>query len=410
VDSQNRWRKVECINLIASENVTSPAVDRVYASDFSHRYAEGDPWKRYYNGTKYIDELEEYTSSLASETFEAKHVTVQPVSGTVANFAAIAMFTQPGNNVLTNATAGGGHISHNQWGAAGILGTNVINFPLAEDGFHLDIDGTKKVIKNKWISARNPLTTLIFGCSLFLFPQSMKELAEDAHAQGMHVIYDAAHVLGLIAGKRFQDPLREGADVVTASTHKTLFGPQGGIIFSNMPDEEWKRCKRSVFPGAVSNHHLHRIPALGMALLEHKEFGKDYAAQVIKNAKAFAQYLHDEGFKVAAEQFGFTESHQVALDVSQSGGGAVVANMLEDSNIIANKNLMPWEVTSFKTLSNPAGIRIGVQEMTRWGMKEGDFAELAKLFRKIVMENANMKNEVVKFRSGFQKVNYSFPV
>ena len=408
VSSQNTWRKKECINLIASENVTSPSVDNVYSSDFSHRYAEGDPRKRYYNGTKYIDELEEYATSLASDLFNSTHANLQPISGTVANFAAISMFTSPGDTVITNATTAGGHISHNQSGAAGILGTNVVNFPITEDGFHIDVDKAKKLIDKKWVGARSKLSLLLFGCSLYLFPQPVKELAEDAHNSGIRVVYDAAHILGLIAGKRFQDPLREGADVVTGSTHKTFFGPQGGIILSNIDDKEWKRCKSSVFPGVVSNHHLHRIPALAIAMLEHKAFGQDYADQVIRNAKIFAQSLSGEGFNVAAEKFGFTESHQVAVDVGKLGGGLSVANKLEENNIIVNKNLMPWETISFSTLSNPSGIRIGVQEMTRWGMKGDDFKELAKIFRGILIDGKLMKKEVGEFRSRFQKINYAF--
>jgi len=408
VDSQNKWRRRECINLIASENVTSQAVDEVYNSDFSHRYAEGDPWKRYYNGTKYIDELEEYTNKLASDLFEAKHVNLQPISGTVANLAAFSMFTRPGDMVLTNGTAAGGHISHNSWGAAGILGTNVMNFPATEDGFHIDVDETRKMIANKWVNVRNHLTTIMFGCSLFLFPQPVRELSEDAHNAGLRIVYDAAHVFGLIAGQKFQDPLKEGVDVVTASTHKTFFGPQGGIVLSNMEDKDWRRCKGTIFPGVVSNHHLHRIPALAVALLEHKAFGQAYADQTIKNARVFAESLHDEGFKIAAERFGFTKSHQLAIDVTPQGGGAASANKLEENNIIVNKNIMPWETISFKILANPSSIRIGVQEMTRWGMKEDDFKELASIFRKILIENKDVKKEVLEFRSRFQTVKYTF--
>jgi len=408
ISSQNNWRKKECINLIASENVTSPAVAAAYNSDFSHRYAEGDPWKRYYNGTRYIDELEEYANKLALDLFEAEHVTLQPISGTVANLAAFSMFTRPGDMVLTNGTAAGGHISHNPWGAAGILGTNVMNFPTTEEGFHIDIDKTRKIIENKWVNVRNHLTTIMFGCSFFLFPQPIKELSEDAHNSGLRVIYDAAHVFGLIAGKRFQDPLREGADVITASTHKTFFGPQGGIILSNMDEKDWRRCKGTIFPGVVSNHHLHRIPALAIAILEHKKFGQEYADQVIKNARAFAEALSEEGFRVAAEKYGFTKSHQVAVDMTAQGGGSSVANKLEENNIIVNKNIMPWEIISFKTLTNPSGIRIGVQEMTRWGMKEDDFKELAKVFKSILLEGKDMKKEVKELRSRFQTINYTF--
>jgi glycine hydroxymethyltransferase len=410
VEAQDKWRKHECLNMIASENVTSPLVDNAYNNDFSHRYAEGTPGKRYYNGTKYIDELEDYATKLAENLFHARHANLQLVSGTVANIAAFAMFTRPGDMVLTNATTAGGHISHNAWGAAGVLGLNAVSFPITEDGFHIDVDASKKQLENKWSAARSHLTSVMLGCSLFLFPQPVHELSESAHENNIKVVYDAAHVLGLVAGGQFQDPLREGdgADLVTASTHKTFFGPQGGILLTNMPDKEWQRCRGSVFPGVVSNHHLHRIPALAIALLEHEEFGAEYAKQVVKNAKALAQALHDQGFRVCCEQFGFTQSHQVAVDVSELGGGKSVADKLEESNIIVNKNLLPSDKITYSTLQNPSGLRLGVQELTRWGMKEGEMQAVAKLFKKVAVEGKSVKNEVIALRKQFDEVQYTF--
>lgn len=408
VEAQNKWRKRECLNLIASENITSPLVDAAYNSDFSHRYAEGQPGKRYYNGTKYIDELESLAEELAKKLFDARHVNLQPVSGTVANIAAFSMFTRPGDMVLTNATAKGGHISHNAWGAAGILGLNAVSLPTTEDGFHVDVDAAKKLLENKWSAARSHLTAVMLGCSLFLFPQPVREISEAAYANKIRVIFDAAHVLGLVAGGEFQNPLRDDADLVTASTHKTFFGPQGGIILTNMCDEEWQRCRGSVFPGTVSNHHLHRIPALAVALLEHLEFGADYAKQTIKNAGALAQALHEQGFRVCCEEFGFTQSHQIALDVSSRGGGKAVADKLEENNIITNKNLLPCDKITYATLQNPSGLRLGVQELTRWGMKEGEMQAVAELFKKAVFEGRNVKDEVLALRKEFSEVCYTF--
>lgn len=405
VAAQNKWRKTECINLIASENVTSPLVDAVYNSDFSHRYAEGDPYKRYYNGTQYIDEIEQEANELAKKVFDAKNVDLRVISGTVANIATFSAFIRHGDMVLTNSTQGGGHISHNFYGAVGMLGGQQIPFPITEDGYHIDADKTKKLIEQKQGNIRNHLSTAIFGCSMYLFPQPVKEIAPTAKANGMRVIYDAAHVLGLVAAKEFQDPLREGAEIVTASTHKTFFGPQGGIIFNNLDSAFWEKMRSLVFPGVTSNHHLHRIPAMLIAMLEFEKHGKDYARQVRKNAKAFAVALNENGFEVQGEQFGFTESHQVVVDVAALGGGTECANKLEVSNIICNKNLLPSDKLS--AVQNPSGIRLGVQEMTRWGCKEGEMKEIAGLFKEVLFDGKKARDKTIEFRKRFHEVQYT---
>jgi len=406
VRNQNQWRKKECINLIASENVTSPLVDAVYQSDFSHRYAEGEPGKRFYNGVKYVDEIEPICNDLAKKLFGAKMANCQTVSATVANMAMVRMFTQPTSTVMSNSASGGGHISHNKMGAVGLSGCNQVSFPTTEDGYHIDVDAAKKTIEKTGKDLRNRFSLAIFGCSMFLFPQPVKELAPVIKDQGATVAYDAAHVLGLVAGKKFQQPLAEGADIMVSSTHKTFFGPQGGLMLANMEEDQWKRYRPYVFPGVLSNYHLHRFPALAIAFAEMLEFGEAYATQVTKNAKSFAAALAKEGFAVQAEQFGYTQSHQVMVDMTPQGGGKQAANKLEESNIILNFNLLPFDAGS--KVANPSGVRIGVQEMTRWGMKEGDFDELAVLFRKALIEDKNCKDEVLALRGKFQKVQYTF--
>jgi len=406
VRNQNQWRKKECINLIASENVTSPLVDAAYQSDFSHRYAEGEPGKRFYNGIKYADEIETICNNLAKELFHAKMANCQLISGTVSNMAMVRMFTQPTSTVISNSASGGGHISHNKMGAVGLMGNNQISFPITEDGYHLDVDASKKLIERTGKDIRNRFSLAIFGCSMFLFPQPVKELAPVIKAQGATVVYDAAHVLGLVAGKKFQQPLAEGADMMVSSTHKTFFGPQGGIMLANMDEDQWKRYRPYVFPGVLSNYHVHRFPALAIAFAEMLEFGEAYATQVTKNAKSFAAALAKEGFKVQAEEFGYTESHQTVVDMTPQGGGKQAANVLEESNIILNFNLLPFDAGN--KVANPSGVRIGVQEMTRWGMKEGDFDELAVIFRKVLMENKNCKDDVIALRNRFKAVQYTF--
>src|SRR5256886_2430293 len=212
----------------------------------------------------------------------------------------------------------------------------------------------------------------------------------------------------LISGGQFQDPLHEGADVLTGSTHKTLPGPQHGILLSDSEDEKFiKRLQRAVFPGVVSNHHLHAMAALGITLAEFLEFGRDYAAQIVRNSKALAQALHERGIKVLAEKLGFTESHAVALDVAAFGGGAKVATDLEKANIITNKNLLPWDTSSVK----PSGIRLGTQELTRLGMRESEMDEVADLFARVAVKHEpadKVASDVGAMRTEFNTVQYCF--
>ena len=359
VENQNEWRS-STINLIASENVMSKRARRLMGSDFCHRYAEGHPGERYYQGTEIIDEIESRVKQHLKSLLDCEHLEVRPVSGTVANDTVFSRYIRPGDIVMVNSTSGGGHISHHRHGSVGKYSSNIINFPLMPDGYHIDVKETINILE------RVPVKVLIMGKSLYLFPDPVKELAPLCRDKGIALIYDAAHVLGLIAGKRFPDPLKEGADVVIASTHKTFFGSQRGIIYSNMKDTDWIKIDKGAFPGSSSNHHLDTLVSLAMTTFEFIVFGEAYADQVVRNAKILAGALEKRGFTVEGKEFGYTQSHQVALNVKDLGGGDEAARVLKDNNIICNMNLLPFDPLSKAT--NPSGVRIGVQEMTRVGM------------------------------------------
>jgi glycine hydroxymethyltransferase len=213
-------------------------------------------------------------------------------------------------------------------------------------------------------------------------------------------------VLGLVAGGQFQDPLGEGASIVTGSTHKTFYGSQRGVILSNLDEEEWRKIDKGAFPGSSSNHHLETLVALTFATYEMREFGAEYARQVVANAKHFARKLFDFGFMVQGEQFGFTETHQVAIDMTELGGGESAARNLKDNRIIVNMNLLPFEPLDHAT--SPSGIRLGVQEMTRVGMREPEMERIAELFKRCLMEKKFVGDDVKEFRAKFQEVGYSF--
>jgi glycine hydroxymethyltransferase len=403
VEKQNLWRSCECINLIASENRMSPLAEKVYMSDFMHRYAEGSPFKRYYQGAKYIDPLEADATELAKQLFSVKQAELRVISGGSANMAAFSALGKPGDVLMSPGLAGGSHISHEKFGVAGILGYRVEHAEFDEEAYNIDIDASVRKIREM----KPNVVTL--GGSVILFPHPVKEFREACDEVGARLLYDGAHVLGLIAGGQFQDPLHEGAEILTSSTHKTFPGPQGGVILGNTDDETWKKLQFKVFPGLISNHHLHRIPAMAMTMLEMAEFGRGYAAQTVKNAQALGQSMHELGFRVLAEKHGFTKSHQILVDVRDNGGGTEVSVNLEKANIILNKNILAWD--SDDSAANPSGLRIGVQEMTRLGMKVSEMQEIARLMKHVVIDRKPpeaVAKEVVEFRKPFQETHYCF--
>jgi len=238
----------------------------------------------------------------------------------------------------------------------------------------IDVDKTKKKLKDLEKSKKLPKIAM-FGGSLFLFPHPVKELASILKSYGIHINYDAAHVAGLIAGNQFQDPIREGADTITMSTHKTLFGPQGGLVLGFNKHAEV--IKKAMFPGLTSSHHIHHMAAKAITFAEALEFGKDYAKQVIKNAKTLAEGLSDAGFNVLGEKRGFTESHQIAVNVLEYSDGGKVEAELEKANIIVNRQLIPGDIKAGRNYFHPGGIRLGVSEITRIGMKQSEMKEIA---------------------------------
>jgi glycine hydroxymethyltransferase len=411
LEEHHKWLQ-ESIPLIASENVASPAVRETLASDFGHRYAEGWPGERVYAGCVYIDQVELLCIDLMEKLFAAEFVDVRPISGVVANLVVYTAFTQPDDVMMALPIPCGGHITTGKkelGGTAGaVRGLDVQYLALDYKELNIDVDKTKERVRRLADEGKSP-TLVMFGASVFPFPHPIRELADMFHSMGTTVGYDAAHVAGLIAGKTFQDPLREGADVVSLSTHKTFFGPQHGGILS------WNRhadaLKKATFPGMVSNHHLHALAGVTVACAEMQEFGREYARQVVRNAKALAQALYERGFKVLAEHKGFTESHVVLVDVTEQGDGGTIEETLEKANLIINRNLLPWDIKEGRHFMHPGGIRLGTSEVTRLGMKENEVAEVADFVKRAIIDKEDpnrVKRDVADFRKEYQKVHYCF--
>jgi glycine hydroxymethyltransferase len=396
------WRR-ECINLIASENVVSPAVRAALSSDFEGRYAEGRPGKRYYQGAWMFDEIEIIGQELTKRLFECDNADLMPISGVVANLATLMSLSKYGDRIMSLSLQDGAHISQTNISAAGILGLKSTYLPFDREEMNIDAERAKKdIIKTK------PKLVIVAG-SVYLFPHPVAELKEACEVVGARMMYDGAHVAGLIAGKAFPNPLKEGCDVVTFSSHKTFPGPQGGMMLYNdsVGEDTKKRLRSSVFPKLISSHHLHHVVGKAIAAAEMLEFGKDYAKQIVSNAKTLAAALYGEGIEVLGKKNGFTRSHQVLVDVGEFGGGANVVENLEKANIITSKQLLPGGAD----VENPKGIRLGTQELTRIGMKEKDMDTVADFISRIAVkgeEPEQVRLDVIRFKKKFNKVHYCF--
>lgn len=392
------------LGMIASENIVSPMVQKVVCSDLHGRYAEGLPGKRYYQGCDDFDTIESLGIDLAKKVFKAEFANIQSTSGTVSNIAALKALAKPGDKITAVSTADGGHISHARMGAVGLRDLDLSTYPWDIDRMEPDIDGACSLIRDI-----NPKICLI-GQSVFLFPTPLKEIASAAHEVGAKVMYDGAHVLGLIAGGQFQDPLREGADVMTGSSHKTFPGPQGGFLLSSSQDEKMqKRLNNAIFPGVCSSYHLHHVAGKVVALAEFEEYGEAYARDIVRNARSLGESLAAEGFDVLAEGRNYTESHQVLTRHGEidSGAGAKAAELLEQAGIITNMNMLPGDTKAL----TPSGLRLGVQELTRVGMGKNEMAEVAKLFAEVLIhdqEPSVVKQKVKDLKSNFEVIRYCF--
>ncbi|MBI3027352.1 serine hydroxymethyltransferase [Candidatus Woesearchaeota archaeon] len=387
------------INLIPSENRKSPKAKLMSwlgeLAGLDGRYAEGHVGKRYYPGTQASDALETIAIAEAKDLMGAKWVDIRPISGNNVNMAVFLNYLQGGDFVMANTIYKGGHISHADVGSLGKrvtvrgreLKEHLIPIPVTEDGYHMDGVATAKLIE------RYKPKLIVLGKSLFLFPEDIGAITEICQQTGTRIYYDGAHVLGLIVGGQFQQPLKEGAEVVGGSTHKTLAGPQGGIIYSNLPPDDplIVAIDKGIMPGTTSSHHLHRIPALIVTLREYKQHGPEYASQTIRNAQALAEALDKYGLTPDAKEFGYTRSHQVALNVRRLTGtySKEVETWLDRNGIFANSNALPYDTSVFKT----SGIRMGTPEVTIQGMREGEMDRIAWMFRRVIIDRANVSLE-----------------
>ncbi len=391
----NKRRRNETINLVASENVMSRLAEALYLCDFVGRY--GGESEEHIAGADPIRELMRMLEEVFGEMLGAKHVESRCLSGTMANTAVLLGLVKHGDTIMSLPTENGGHPSFSPEGMLEALGVKHEPLPFDAEELNIDVDATIRLMNEK-----KP-RLIVLGASAYLFPHPVREIAEHAASLGARVVYDASHVLGLIMGGVWRNPLEDGASIMTSSTHKTFPGPQGGIVLF-MDSSDYESVSRIVYPRLVSNIHPHRIPATLVTAIEMRVFGNRYASQVVSNARALAETLVELGFKVLGEEKGFTSSHQVLVDVEELGGGDKCARMLEEANIMVDSFTLPGK-------KGVKGLRLGTQEMTRVGMREPEMMEIAMLMRKVLIERRDpgeVKKQVVELRSMFTRVKYGF--
>jgi glycine hydroxymethyltransferase len=369
------WRGKRCINLIPSENTMSSKARALLSSDFTHRYTSRE---KYYMGTRFIDEVEQLATELAKKVFKAKFADLRPISGHLCDMAICLMYSKRGDKMLSVSPNDGGYPGFSERGLGGVLGLKNVYFPFDKDRMNIDEQRTIDYVKKE-----KPNITF-FGASFFLFPHPVKKISK---ALDSMKIYDGSHVLGLLAGSAFQSPLDEGCDILLGSTHKSFFGPQGGIIVTNN-GEIADGIDRNLHPGIVDNLHWNRILALAMVLVEMLRFGREYATQVVRNSKALASALSDLKVKVCCKSYGFTESHQVLLTYSK-GRSSKIAETLQRGNIIVDR-----------------GIRLGTSEVTRRGMKEEEMQTIAHLIAEGMKNPDAVKKKAEKLAREFSDEEY----
>ncbi len=398
------WRGRQCVNLLAPEAPTSPTVRALLASEIGTRAAEGNigSVQRWFAGTQYIDEVEALCVELLKQAFRCRYADHRLMGSMLGNMAAYYSLVEPGDVVMTVAQPFGGHSSNRVDGPAGQRGLKIVDIPWDVEEMAVDIELFRKMAP----LVRPKLVTL--GLSMTLFPQPVREIKAVLDEWGGRLFFDGAHQAGLIAGGQFQDPLLEGADLLTGSAGKTFGGPQSGMILWNDPALTVP-ITQAIFPVLAATHQVNRVAALAVAAAEMIAFGKEFMAQIVRNSQALAAALDRQGIPVLGKKKGYTTTHQVIADVKAMGGGLDSAHLLARANLITNKNLLPNDTP--KDWDRPSGLRMGTIEVTRLGMKEAQMEQIAGFIAQVLVEKRSpdqVLEEVIEFRQPYQDLYYCF--
>jgi glycine hydroxymethyltransferase len=395
---QNRYiHEKNCFNLNPATNVMNPRAEALLSSGLGTRPSLGYPGDKYEMGLEAIEEIEVIAAALCSEIFDAQYAEVRVPSGAIANLYGFMATCRPGDTIIAPPPSIGGHVTHDIAGCAGLYGLKTVYAPVVADGFGIDVMALGELAEKE----KPRLITV--GASMNLFEHPVKEIRSIADHIGAKVLFDGAHQCGIIAGKAWQNPLKQGAHLMTMSTYKSLGGPPSGLIVSN-DAEIAENLDAIAFPGMTANFDAAKTAALAITMLDWREYGSDYAAEMINLACAFAEALDKQGLPVFAKRAGFTSSHQFALRAAPFGGGQAAAKKLRKAGFLACGIGLPIEPVEGDT----NGLRLGTPELVRWGVGVNDIDQIAELVAEALHSNRPeaMAGRVAKLRGRFNKLHY----
>ena len=395
----HRLHDIEGINLNPATNILNPRAEKLLSSGMGSRASLGHPGDKYETGLGAIEQIEIITQELACEVFGSTYAEFRVPSGAIANLYAFMATTEPHDTIIAPPASIGGHVTHHKGGSAGLYRLNTISAPVDQTGYTIDIDALRKLaheVKPKLITV---------GGSLNLFHHPISQVRAIADEVGAKVLFDAAHLCGMIAGKVWPQPLVEGAHLMTFSTYKSLGGPAGGLIVTN-DDEIAQKLDAIAYPGLTANFDAAKTAALGITLQDWKSVGRDYAQMMVKTSQALAQKLQSLGVNIFAADKGFTTSHQFAILAAPYGGGQTAARRMGEAGLLACGIGLPIEQVE----GDLNGLRIGTPEIVRIGMKVEHMQDLAGFIARSLDTSAEPKSiqrEITEWRKQFSGVHYT---
>ena len=384
----------ECFNLNPATNVMNPRAEAILSSGIGSRPSLGYPGDKYEMGLEAIEEIEVIAAQMCAEVFEAKFCEIRVPSGSIANLYGFMATCKPGDTIIAPPPSIGGHVTHHDAGCAGLYGLRVIHAPVHSDGYTVDSDALRDLVRKEYPKL------ITIGGSLNLFEHPVAEVRMIADEVGAKVMFDAAHQCGIIAGKAWPSPLAEGAHFMTMSTYKSLGGPAGGLIVSNDP-EIAKKLDAIAFPGMTANFDAAKSAALAVTMLDWRDYGQAYAVEMIALSMALSNALDAAGLPVFSGKQGFTNSHQFAIIAAPYGGGQTASKTLGKSGFLACEIGLP--IPSLEGDMN--GLRIGTPELVRWGMTVNDSDQLADLIFRAI-KGLSVQDEVSQWRRSLNTLKF----
>jgi glycine hydroxymethyltransferase len=396
VAENRRIHELDGINLNPATNLMNPRAEALLAAGLGPRASLGHPGDKYEMGLQAIERIEVMAAELAAEVFDAPYAEVRVGSGALANLYVFIATCRPGDTIVAPPPEIGGHVTHHAAGAAGLYGLRTLPAPVDADGYTVDVDALRRLAHE----ARPKLITL--GGSLNLFPHPVAAVRAVADEVGALLMFDAAHLSGMVAGRAWANPLAEGAQVMTMSTYKSLGGPPGGLVVGT-DAKLFERIDAVAYPGLTANFDAGRVAALAMGLLDWKDFGPGYARAMQATAQALAAALATEGLPVFSTPRGATSSHQLALAAARWGGGQAAARRLERARLLACGIGLPLAPVA----GDVNGLRLGVPEIVRRGMGPQDMPALAALIaRALAGDPAAVADDVTRLSRRFTGLHH----